>query len=503
MIFLIIIRLFTFCFHCIDKSINNSDYYKKYINYNRPKIFDRNGIILASNLKVNSLYINPKLINDVNDTAKAINDIFPDISLEYLLHKLKKDNDFAWIKRKISPEEAKKIAISGIPGIFFADEYQRIYPMNELFSHIIGYVDIDNNGLSGFERYIDKNNITDNEIKLSLDTRIQSILREEIQIAIKDNRAIGGSGMIVSAENNEVIAAVNLPDFNPHYPSAKQNTFNQLTMGRYEFGSIFKLFTVLMALDSKKIDIKDTFDISKNIVIDRNIIRDMSKRNNKNADINDIFRLSSNIGIAQIALRIGLDIQREYLKKLKFFDRLPIEIPEQTSTSISSETRNINVAAMGYGYGISTSLAHITQAEFIALNGYYKPLTIVLGKNATIIPEQILERKQTSEELRLLLRNVVLNGTGKKALVSGYDVGGKTGSAEKIINGKYSKKSNIVSFLGAFPISKPKYMIAIMIDEPLKDEATSRTITSSRVVGPIIKNTITRIISVLNMVSEK
>ena len=491
---IIVIKLF---FTALSEPIQNNK--KSQINSNtRQIITDRNGVKLAVNLETVSLYINPNKITNKEEVTKKLHNIFNGIPYEVILNKMSSQHPFVWIKRYLTPNEQRLVNNLGIPTLKFQPEQRRVYIFGNIFSHILGYVDIDGNGIAGLERYIDTQEIQGERIILSADSRVQSILNEELEKAVSRYQALGAAGVVLDPNNGEIIAMVSLPNFDPHKLNNLNDNqrFNRVTLGLYEFGSTLKIFTLAAILDANIINLNEKYDVSKPIKIGKHAIKDFHKHPYPTLSVEQIFTRSSNIGMAQIGMKLGPELQKEYFYNMGLISPLNAEIPEKSNTITQKIWNNTTAASISYGYGISPTLLHIAQATSIVVNGgKFYPATLFIQNDKKY--KQIL-KEETSEKMRALMRAVVKNGTGRRANANGYDVGGKTGSGEKSINGIYDKNMNISSFIAAFPIESPKYLIAIMLDEP-KPEKNSKFVTGGIVAAPIIKNIVNRIAPILNI----
>ncbi len=462
----------------------------------RPEIFDRNGVKLAVNLSTASLYTNPIKIQNKDELASKLHNIFHDLSYESLYKKLSSENSFVWLKRHLTPKEQSSINKLGNPYLKFKEDQKRIYPHANFFAHLLGYVDIDGRGLSGLELYIDQNKI-DKDLTLSVDSRVQNILHEELKETMSHYQAIGAAGVILDAHNSNIIAIVSLPDFDPHHLNNLKNSeiFNRATLGLYEFGSIVKPFTVAAALDANVIDINTEYNVTRPLKVGHYTIKDFHTHPTPTLNIEGILRRSSNIGMAKISLELGEELHKSYFDDFGLFRPLTIEIPEKANPITPKVWRNTTGITLSYGYGSSCTLLHIAQGMASLVNGgrFYNASTIF---NNLDNGRQVI-REETSNNIRQLIRSVVQRGTGRRAHAKGYDVGGKTGSAEKSINGVYVKSINVSSFVAAFPISDPQYVVAIMIDEPKPIE--SQFVTGGIVAAPTMKRIINKIAPILNV----
>jgi cell division protein FtsI (penicillin-binding protein 3) len=388
----------------------------------------------------------------------------------------------------------------GLPGIYFEEEERRIYPYGNIFSHLIGYVNRENKGLAGLEKSYDEflqNQDDKTPLKLTLDSRLQSIVNEEIDKAIDKFSAEGGSAVIIDPNNGEILAAISKPDFNPHFPgNAKdEELFNNYALGVYELGSIMKMPNVAIGLDSKKVTMYDAYDTSSLRVANFDI-RDVHRSRGWHS-LPQIFLHSSNIGMAQIVMDIGKEDYQQYIEKLGFTKKLDIEIPERGAPIVQKYDRwsDLTMATLSYGYALSISPLHFLNAAIPIVNGGYSHHMHFVKKDK--IPEgtRVLD-EETSINMRKLLRLAVEKGTAKNSNVKGYLVSGKTGTAEKVIDGKYAKnKARRSSFISVFPANNPKYIIFMMLDNPKPTKETFGYATAGWTVAPSIKNIIARMVA--------
>ncbi len=484
---------------------NKSSGYRNDFIVQRASIEDRNGSIIAVNLTTASLFANPTKIIEPSIAAAKLCQIFETSKCSAIKEKIVSGKTFAWLKRNLTPIEQQHINDLGIAGINFMKDEKRAYPHGNLFSHVIGYVDVDGNGLAGVERYFDEQLKNSNKpLQLSIDVRIQQILRDEILEQAITHSAIGGSGIIMDANTGEIIAMASLPDFDPHNvgSSSDRSRFNQAAMGAYEIGSTFKILTIAMGLDGKHIGVNDVFNTDEVIKIGSKQIRNFRNKGGIMATP-EVLMYSSNIGTAQIGLRIGGQKQKEWLSEFGMLSQVNIELPERgfplyPRAKIWSPASTITIS---YGHGIAVTPLHVARAVAAVVNGGYiiEP-TLLKVEDASKIERRQVMTSKTSETMRKLLRMVVIGGYGKKANVDGYFVGGKTGTAEKVLaSGGYSKTANIASFIGAFPIYDPKYIVVVLIDEALPNALNAGFTTGGMVAAPIAGKIISRIAPILGV----
>ena len=403
------------------------------------------------------------------------------------LSKLKSDKRFVWIRRNLNPREHYEVNRLGIPGIYFQREERRVYPTANLTAHVVGFTGVDNSGLMGIEQSFDKQLRASSEpVQLSLDVRLQHIVKRELQAAVDEFQALGGAGMIMDVKTGEVLAMVSLPDFDPHAPTNDENArFNRNTLGVYEMGSTFKIFNSALALDSGKIHMGDSFDATKSIRVGRFSISDYHGKN-RWLTVPEIFMYSSNIGSVRMAMEVGTPAQRALMDKLGLLKRSPVEIPEVGAPMIPHPWRDASTMTIAFGHGLSVSPVQMASAAGAAMNGgILHPATLLKRAPDAEIPGTRVISPQTSDQIRRLMRLVVTQGTATGAAAPGYVVGGKTGTAEKTSGHGYAKKALLSSFVGGFPINNPRYLVLAMIDEPKGNKRTFGYATGGWVAAPL------------------
>jgi cell division protein FtsI (penicillin-binding protein 3) len=468
----------------------------------RAEIIDRHGNLLAVNLITSSIYANPKIILNSKDAAQKIKSVMQDLNLEELEKKLSSKKSFVWIKRNITPKEHQLVNDLGIPGLYFETSEKRAYPNGELFAHVLGYVGLDGNGLAGVEKQYDsylKYDVDNHPkpLQLSLDVGVQNIVRDELLKTIKEFNAKGAVGIVQDTRTGEILAMVSLPDFNPHNPgiATDEQLFNKCTLGTYEMGSMFKAFTMAMALESKSTSLSDVYDVSSAIKYAKFNINDYRGKGGW-LSVPEILMYSSNIGTAQVALELGKENQYKFLNSFGLLSPLGIELPEKAKPIFPKITNwsDLNTITISYGHGISVSPMHVVGVMSSIVNGgMLHSTTIIKQQNLEQISSRQVLKESTSEKMRKLLRLVVTNGSGKKADVKGLFPGGKTATANKIVNGKYHDKLRLSSFLSAFPINEPKYTILVMIDEPKGTKETFGFATGGWTSAPTTSRIIMRL----------
>jgi cell division protein FtsI (penicillin-binding protein 3) len=467
----------------------------------RADIIDRNGIILARSLKTASLYADPANIHDPSVVAKDLVKIFPDLSYGDLLQKLQGDKRFVWIKRSMTPDDQYKILYLGHPGLGFREEERRIYPQGSLAAHIVGYTGVDNHGLSGLEAGFDKLLLSRADpLMTTIDVRIQHALRRETQNAMKKFSAIAAAGMVMDVNTGEILAAVSLPDFDPQNVDVKNKDamFNRLSLGVFEPGSTFKIFTTAAVLEHGNVNMGSVFDAKEPIKVGRFRITDYHGQK-RNLTLSEVFMHSSNIGTVRMAQMIGTDEYKSFLSDLGLLKAPSIEIPEVGKPLVPRPWREIDTMTTSFGHGLAISPLHLVTASSSIMNGgiLVNP-TLVKDKSLSEKPSQNIRvvSEQTSHRMRQLMRLVVSDGTGGKAQVKGYNVGGKTGTADKNEGGRYTKDKRRSSFLAFFPSEAPKYAVYVMLDEPKGTKETYGYATAGWVAAPAVGKVIESIVAI-------
>ncbi len=476
----------------------------------RPDLLDRNGEVLATDVKSASLYAEPKRILDVDEAIEALATVIPEMRTDETIRKrLSSKAGFVWLKREVTKQQRQKIFRLGIPGIGFMEENRRFYPGAGLAGHVLGTVNVDNQGISGLEKYVDQEMgladlratglVVDRGLKarrLSLDLRVQHVVRDEISDAMKRFHAVAAIGIVLDAKTGEVLAMSSLPDFDPNHPEQaleKQN-MNRATAGVFEMGSVFKTFNSAFALDSGKVGLHDSFDASASLHFGSQKISDFHAKG-RVLSVPEIFIYSSNIGSARMALKVGPEAQSVFFDKIGFHKKLDTELPEVASPLYPRRLSEISTATQAFGHGISVTPMHTAVAGAAVVNGglYISPTFFKRTREeAEKVAVQVI-RPETSDKMRYLFR---LNntpgsgGSGSKADVPGYLVGGKTGTAEKLENGRYSGNKRFNSYLSAFPMDDPRYVVLVVLDEPKAEKdvgAATAGLNTAPTVGAIIR----------------
>ena len=466
----------------------------------RADIVDRNGVLLASNLPTHALYVEPSKIFDREEAVVALGRVFPDLDLERTASLIASGRKTALLRHNLTPEQSHAINRLGVPGLWLERQEQRFYPQGRLFAHAVGFTDVDNRGLAGVEKAVDEElrrraEAHQGPLALSLDIRVQHVLAEALAETMNAHRAVGAAGMVMDVESGELLALVSLPSFDPKGPdrTGADALFNRATLGTYELGSTFKPFTIAMALDHGIAGIEDSFDATEPIKVSRYLIRDHHPEN-RWLTVPEILIHSSNIGAARLAMEVGAKRQRAFLDALGMFERMPLESPERGWPIAPRRWSEHTTMTVGFGHGLAVTPLHLIASYAALVNGgiAVTPTLLKREPGANLVQRRVISA-ETSAIMRMLLYAVVAEGTGRKAAVPGYLVGGKTGTAEKAIGGSYKRDSMITNFVGVFPIDRPRYAVLTLMDEPKGTEETFGFATAGWNAAPVAGTVIERI----------
>lgn len=480
----------------------------------RPDILDRNGEILATDVKTPSLFAEPRKIIDVDEAVELLTAVLPDLDTNEVRERLSSKRGFVWLKRDITPEQQQQIHRLGIPGVGFLTENKRVYPNGPIVSHEIGYVNIDNQGIAGIEKWLDGQGLaalhmaglaTDQlqrPVNLAVDLRVQFALRDELAAAREKYKAKASAGVIADVNTGEIVAMASEPDFDPNNPRDANDPdhLNRLTTGVYEMGSTFKALTLAMALDSGRISLSSSFDARMPLRYGKFEIHDFHAQR-RVLTVPEIFTYSSNIGTARMALSIGVDYHKAFLKKLGQLDRLRTELPESAEPLVPKHWGELNTVTIAFGHGLSVAPLQAVMGISALVNGGKMIPPTFLKRNqadADRLAKRVI-KPETAEKMRYLMRLNVEKGTATRANVLGYYVGGKTGTSEKVVGGRYSKTKVLTSFTAILPADKPRYLMLIMLDEPQGLPETHGFTTSGWNAVPVGARVIERVAPLLDM----
>ena len=477
------------------------------IQATRPPILDRNGLEMAVDIKVPSLFAEPRRIIDVDEAAEALLTVLPDLDPQWLRQRLTGDRGFVWIKRELTPAIQERIMRLGIPGIDFITESKRFYPgMNEA-SHVLGSVNVDNQGIAGIEKHMDVENVALLQelglargnaltpVQLSIDMRVQHVVYDELLDSLTRYQAIAAAGVVMDVHTGEILAMASLPDFDPNEPATAlvKDSFNRITSGIFELGSTFKTVTLAGALDSGTVRITDQFDARFGVRFGRYTIDDFHGKH-RILSVPEIYKYSSNIGTIRIMQTWGKDNYRAFLTRIGFDQRVPLELPEMRNPVVPQTFSEVGAATASFGHGLSISPLHMAVAYSAFTNGgnYIAP---TLYKRSPEEAQGLYRRvlsPEASADVRYLMRLNALEGSGSRMnrIAEGYRMGGKTGTAEKVVDGRYSSDKNLNVFASAFPMDDPRYAVVVLVDEAKAENAQSGNTAgwnAGEVSGRIVK----------------
>ncbi|MGY0572227.1 peptidoglycan D,D-transpeptidase FtsI family protein [Bradyrhizobium sp. RDM12] len=474
----------------------------------RPDIVDRNGAILATDVKAASMFGEPRRIIDKDEAIELLTATVPDLDEAEVRERLSTRKGFVWLKREITAKQQQDIHKLGIPGIGFLRENKRVYPTGNEVAHLIGLVNIDNQGIAGMEKWLDNQGLADlhragfatdrlqKPVELSVDLRVEHALRDELLKAKEKFHTKAASGLVTNVNTGEIIAMVSVPDFDPNNPKEAHDPdrINRLTTGVYEMGSTFKAFTLAMALDTGKYGLDSLWDARGPLHYGKFAIHDDEPKG-RFLNMKEVFTFSSNVGAARIALSQGVEAHKAFLRKMGQLDRLRTELPESASPILPRRWSELNTITIAFGHGMAVApLQAVMGVSALANGGLLIPPTFLKRseEEARAIAKRVI-KPETSDKMRFLMRLNAEIGTARKADVKGYYIGGKTGTAEKVVNGRYAKKRVLTAFTAILPADKPKYQLLIMLDEPQALKETYGFITSGWNAVPTAGNVIARI----------
>ncbi|MGC1466367.1 MAG: penicillin-binding protein 2 [Pseudolabrys sp.] len=480
----------------------------------RPDILDRNGQILATDVKTPSLFAEPRKLVDVDEAEELLTAVLPDVDRNELRERLSSKRGFVWLKREITAKQRQEIHHLGIPGVGFLTENKRVYPNGPVVSHELGHVNVDNQGIAGMEKWLDGQGLaalhlaglaTDRlqrPVNLALDLRVQFALRDELVKAREKFKAKAAAGVILNVNTGEVTALASEPDYDPNNPREANDPsrINRLTTGVYEMGSTFKVLTLAMALDSGKATLNSTFDARQPLHYGRFAIHDYEPKH-RFLSVPEIFTFSSNIGAARMALAVGVEGHKAFLKKMGQLDRLRTELPESAEPLVPKHWGELNTVTIAFGHGLSVAPLQAAMGIAATVNGglLIKPTFLKRSpEQAAAVATRVL-KPETSLDMRYLMRLNAEKGTATFANVKGYYVGGKTGTAEKVVNGRYSKHKLLTDFMAILPADKPRYLLLIMLDEPQPLPETHGFATAGWNAGPTAAKVIARVAPLLGI----
>jgi cell division protein FtsI (penicillin-binding protein 3) len=478
----------------------------------RGDILDRDGQPLARTIDAWTIAVHPtKVIGDKLALAQRLAQLMPERSAEQYFALLRSNKPFFYLRRRASPELVEAVNAIGEPGLALQREPDRLYPQTTLAAHVLGFTDIDGKGAAGVERAFDAE-LSDpakrgKPVVLSISSKVQQALEAELGAAMQHFSAIGAAGVVMDVHTGEILAMTSMPTFNPNAAgqAGPDQLFNRATLGVFELGSTFKPFTLAMAMDSGVVsgpgqiyNCPDALPAYGHVVHDTHPF-------GRRCSVAEIMMESSNIGMAQMADQLGTARQKAWLKKMGFLDKAEIELRERgRPLTPGSRWGPFETMTIGFGQGIAVAPLQLAMGYATLFDGgiYHPPTILKVAAGHALPAGRRVFSADTSYRMRALLRLVVMKGTGKKADAPGYRIGGKTGTAQKIINGRYSQSINLTSFAGVFPMDDPRYVIVVMLDEPKATPETYGFTTAGWNVAPVVSRTVSRIAPMLGVAPD-
>ncbi len=484
------------------------------VSASRPDILDRNGQVLASDVKVMSVFAEPKRLIDKDEATELLTAVLPDVDPRELRDRLgAAKKGFVWVKREVTPHQRDEVFHLGLPGVGLIAENKRVYPNGPIGAHVLGFANVDNQGIAGIEKYIDGQGLADlhnlgfgatpdelQPITLSLDARATHAMRDELERGVTRFKAKAGAAAILDVNTGEIIALASLPDYDPNKPTdEKANALdlthiNRMNVGVYEMGSTFKALTIAMALDSGKVNLSSRLDARGALTFGRFKIHDYHAQN-RALTVPEVFTYSSNIGTARMAMGQGVEKHKVFLRKMGQLTRMRTELPESAEPIYPKNWSELNTMTIAFGHGLAVAPLQAMMAVGALMNGGYliTPTFLKRSQEDAMKDAAQVVKPETSEAMRYLMRLNAEIGTARKVNIDGYFVGGKTGTAEKVIHGHYDKNRLFTTFMAVAPSDKPKYLFLTIMDEPqgLPEDGGHATaaFNAGYVTGRIIERT--------------
>ena len=488
----------------------------------RGEIVDRAGRLLAANLPAWSLYAHPHEVSDAALAADALAGVFPEMDRDQLLRMLSAERRFVWIKRPVTPREKQAVHDLGLPGLFFGNREMRVYPAGRTAAHVVGQVRAEREGVrfaelvgsGGIEGQFDERlrdpALAAEPLRLSLDLAVQQVVREALAAGVRRMNAKGGTAILMGARTGEVVAMVSLPDFDPNAAPepfrgepGQNPRFNRAAQGRYELGSTFKVLTAAMALDTGVATARTLIETPPSLRYGRHSIRDFH-RMPAMMPVEEVVVESSNVGAARLALMVGTPRFRDYLARLGFMDPSGLELVEAVENDTLEPGRwtELSTITISFGHGLAASPMHLAAAYATIANGGVRvlPSLIAGGRGTGPGSGERVFSDETSREMLRIMRQVVVRGTATRADLPGYQLGGKTGTADKVRpQGGYYRDRNISTFAAVFPVSRPEYVLVVSLDEPTDRAGRYPSRTAGRTAVPVAADIVRRAAPVLGL----
>lgn len=467
----------------------------------RADITDRNGLVLARTIEAWSIAVHPnRLLGDPDELAPRLAELMPERSADEYRAILNSDRTFVYLRRRALPELVFQVNALGEPAMELMRERERLYPQTSHAAHVLGWVDLDGNGVTGMEAALEEQ-LTDparrgRRVALSIDSRVQAAVESELADAAVRFRAIGATGIVLDVHTGELVALASLPDFDPNDPAGASDRarYDMATMGFYELGSTFKLITVAAAMEAGVVkSLGQRYNALAPIRVGGYSIRD-DHAQRRFLNVPELLVHSSNIATARIADAMGAGRMQQAFRAVHFDEAIDFELPVAGSPIWPSFWARTTVMTTGFGHGIAVSPLHLANAYATLVNGgLYRPVTLLRRAPGRVPAGERVYSKGTSDHMRGLLRLIVQEGTGRKADAPGYRVGGKTGTAEKPRAGGYQRNALVSTFAAAFPMDDPRYVVVMMFDEPKGDPEAGGGRTAGWTAAPTVRAIIERI----------
>jgi cell division protein FtsI (penicillin-binding protein 3) len=482
----------------------------------RPDIVDRNGDILASDIKIDSVFAEPRRIIDKDEAVELLTAVLPDVNARELRERLGSRKGFVWVKRGISPKEREEVFRLGLPGVGFIQENKRVYPNGPVAAHVLGFTNTDNIGIAGIEKYIDSSTgLADlagaglpmtaadlKPIKLSIDIKATHAVRDELLKGIDRYKAKAAAAAILDVNTGEVIAIASVPDYDPNNPvdALEPTRINRMTVGVFEMGSTFKALTLAMAIDARKVTVNTRVDARGALRYGRFAIHDFHAQN-RALTISEVFTYSSNVGTARTALMVGVEGHKAFLRKVGQLDRMRTELPESAEPIVPRNWGDLNTMTIAFGHGLAVAPLQAMMAVGALVNGgqLIKPTFLMRTEAEARANAPAIIRPETSEAMRYLMRLNAEVGSARTINVRGYFPGGKTGTANKVVNGRYSNDRVFTTFTAILPADKPKYLFLTVYDEPQGVPETGGARTAAYNAGATTGRIIERVTPLLGL----
>ena len=481
----------------------------------RPDILDRNGEVLATDVKVMSIFAEPRRLIDKDEAVELLTAALPDVNAAELRKKLGSRKGFVWVKRAVTPKEQQEVFHLGLPGVGFLPENKRVYPNGPIAAHVLGFANLDGVGISGLEKYIDTQGLSDltsmgfkvaaddlKPVTTSLDLRATYAVRDELEKGIARFKAKNGASAILDVNTGEVIAMASLPDFDPNQPAdaLDPNRINRLSVGVYEMGSTFKALTIAMGLQTGKVTLRSVVDARNSLQYGRFTIHDFHAEH-KMMTVPEVFYHSSNIGAAKIAMMVGIEGHQDFLRSMGQLTRLRTELPESAEPLIPKHWGMLNTITIAFGQGINVAPLQSLMAVGALANGGLLVTPTFLKRSVEDAQRDAprVIRPEVSEAIRYVMRLNAEVGSARNANIPGYFIGGKTGTADKLVHGHYDHDKVFTTFMAVLPADKPKYLFLTLMDEPQAIPGTYGYHTAAWNSGDVTGKIIERVAPLLGL----